>query len=286
MLLTLTSLLLLGVVPPPATAPQVRPLPGIETLSVSEPSPLRERLQKPTLSASGFLLVDMESGEELLSGAPDVPRPMASLAKIMTAFVLIGRRDPNETVVIPPLAEKIRGSTMGLKTGEHLSLHSMLLGLLLPSANDAAYALAVHSDRSTAKFVARMNERATTLGLAHTHFANPAGLDSPEQYSTPRDMAALARAALKLKLFQSIVSTRSAVVRSTEGTEFSLRNTNEMLHYNDDVHGVKTGTTDAAGECLIVLFSEDHRQYLLVLLGSQDRYADALAILRAVHDAS
>lgn len=286
MLLSLTSLLLLGVVPPQSTVPPVRPLPGIETVSVSAPSPVKDHFLCPALSASGALLLDMESGEELMSIDADTRRPTASLAKIMTALLLIQGHEPSETVTIAPIAENIRGSTMNVKTGEHLSLKNMLFGLLLPSANDAAYALAIHDSRSTAAFVAKMNTRARALGLKNTHFANPAGLDSAEQYSTARDLAALARAALREPLFQTIVATRTAVVKSVEGSEFRLRNTNEMLHYNDHVLGVKTGTTDLAGECLIVLFNEGKRQYLLVLLGSRDRYADALSILRAVHEAS
>jgi D-alanyl-D-alanine carboxypeptidase (penicillin-binding protein 5/6) len=131
-----------------------------------------------------------------------------------------------------------------------------------------------------------MNERAQSLGLQNTHFANPAGLDHPEQYASARDLGWLTMAALKDERFASIVRTRNIRVSSLEGQHYDLRNTNEMLHYNEDVFGVKTGTTDRAGECLIVLFHEHDHPYLLILLGSKDRYTDGLSVMEAVHDAS
>ena len=130
-----------------------------------------------------------------------------------------------------------------------------------------------------------VDDRALTLGLKNTHFSNPAGLDNGEQYSTPRDMAWLTMSALRNPAFRKTVGTRSAKIFSEEGREIDIRNTNELLHYNPDVFGVKTGTTDAAKECLVVLFNIRNHPYLLVLLGSQDRYTDSLYVLQAMNAA-
>lgn len=285
MLSVLASVLVLGLIPAQRPMAAVPSLPGIEVLSVSAPNTVASRIRMPILSASGAILIDADSGQELFSIAPDERRPMASLTKIMTALLILENHEMNDTVIVPPIAEEIKGSTIGLTAGQNFSVRSLLYALLLPSANDAAYTFAVFDSRSISTFVKHMNERAQSLGLKNTHFANPAGLDNPEQYSTPRDLAWLTIAALKNKDFATIVGTRSARIVASDGKEYSLKNTNEMLQYNANVFGVKTGTTDKAGECLIILFTERDHSYLLVLLGSSERYADGLKELQAVQAA-
>ncbi len=284
----LASLLLLGAVPTKGDTHLDRPPPGIEILHVTEPMQLRREITIPVrLSASGMILLDMQSGEVLMSRNPDQHRAMASLTKIMTALLILeGNENLDDTITIPVTVDQVRGSTVDLKTGERFRILSLLKALLLPSANDAAYALAIADSRSTGAFVKKMNERAATLGLQHTHFTNPAGFDSPEQYSSPRDLAWLTMAALKNPEFRSIVHTKEATIFSLDGREIDLRNTNELLHENVHVLGVKTGTTHAAGECLIVLFTEHDHPYLLVLLASKDRYTDSLYLLEAVRQSS
>jgi D-alanyl-D-alanine carboxypeptidase len=283
MLSALTSLLLIGIIPPaPTTAASVRPLPGMEVLTVAPPANLKKTLRLEKLSASGMMLIDASSGEEIYSVNPDQHRPIASLTKIMTALLIMENHSLSEVVTVPAIAEQIRGSTIGVTPGQHLTVNALLKALLIPSANDAAYTLAAFHGRSIASFVQQMNARAAALGMKNTHFANPAGLDNHDQYSTPRDMAWLTMAALRHPEFRTIVSTRSAAIVSDDGKEFHLRNTNELLHENQDVFGVKTGTTDEARECLIVLFRSEGKPYLLVLLGSHDRYTDSLYVLQAL----
>lgn len=280
MLRLLAAFLLLNTLPVP-TPVMLRALPGSELLEVQSPSRIQS-LTVPNVTASGAMLIDIASGEEIFSKNPDIPRPMASLTKIMTALVVLEQHSLKEIVVIPSSAEGIQGSALRMSVGEHFALRDLLKGLLLPSANDVAYALAVHDSKSAAAFTQKMNERAKALGLKQTKFANPAGLDDPEQYSTPRDLSWLTLKALKHPTFQEMVQTKSALIRSTEGSEYELKNTNEILHSELNVFGVKTGTTGRAGECLIILFTEGRRSYALVLLGSKDRYTDALTVMQAV----
>ncbi len=283
---SLASLLLLGAISPPAAGPVLRPLPGIEVLSIAAPAEKRKPLLLPErLSASGMLLLDLQSGETLLSRNENQRRKVASLTKIMTALLILENHNLNEIVPVPTLADGIRGSAVGLKAGEFFRIGDLLKALLIPSANDAAYALAIDDAGSVSRFVERMNKRASSLGLKNTHFTNPAGLDSTEQYSSVRDLSWLTIAALKHPVFRKIVSTKSGTIEATTGQSFDLRNTNELLHENPHVFGVKTGTTDLAGECLIVLFEEEHRPYLLVLIGSNDRYTDSLYLLTALRKA-
>jgi D-alanyl-D-alanine carboxypeptidase len=255
----------------------------MEVMHVSLPPVKRKDLVVvPQLSASGMLLVDMVSGEEIISKNANTSRPMASLTKIMTALIILEHHRLSEMVTVPAIAGQIQGSAVGLKPGNHFSVESLLKALLIPSANDAAYTLAAYHGHSVGEFVTQMNERAQALGLSHTHFANPAGLDNEEQYSSPRDLAALTRAALNFPAFRAIVSTRGTAIAGDDGKEITLRNTNELLHEDKNVYGVKTGTTEAAEECLIVLFTQNEREYLLILLGSRDRYTDSLRILQAM----
>ncbi len=282
----LTSLLLLGSVPPAIPRTAMQALPGIEVLKIAVPStPLKAPEMPRHLSASGMLLVDLQSGQVLLSKQADLKRPMASLTKIMTALLILERHDLHEVASVPKIVADVRGSTIGVKTGESFTIEDLLKALLIPSANDAAYALAIEDAGSVSEFVERMNMRAKSLGLKNTHFSNPAGLDSDSQYSTARDLSRLTIAALKNKDFRRIVRTKSASIATNAGAQFDLRNTNELLQKDDRVFGVKTGTTSGAGECLIVLFEEKKREYLLVLLGSNNRYTDSLSVLKAVRDA-
>lgn len=286
MLTSIASALLLGVVPTHANPPMQSPLPGIEVLSISAPPLSFTAFKVPQLSASGAILVDVISGQEIFSVNPDGRRPMASLTKIMTALLVLERHGLSEVVTIGQLADNIGGSTVGLKTGEQFSVANLLKALLLPSANDAAYALAMFDRRSVGAFVQSMNDRAAALGLKNTHFTNPAGLDNPMQFSSPRDLAWLTIAALKNSYFRQTVGAKSAEIASREGKTLGLQNTNAMLRARDEVYGVKTGTTDKAGECLIVLFHEHDRPYLLVLLGSKERYTDSQRVIEAVQKAA
>ncbi len=284
MLSALASLLLLGAVPPVQADAHLPERPGIEVLRITAPALFKKKFSVPAkLSASGMILLDLESGNVLMSRNADERRPMASLTKIMTALLTLENHALNEIVVVPAVSEKIPGSSIGVRAGEHFSVGALLKAALIPSANDAAYTLAMYHARSISGFVEKMNARAASLGLKNTHFTNPAGLDGVEQYSSARDLGWLTMAALKNPDFRSIVRSKAAKISTSAGREFDLRNTNELLQDNDNVYGVKTGTTNGAGECLIVLFEEEGHQYLLVLLGSADRYTDSLYVLREVH---
>lgn len=277
----LASVLFLGLLPPAAAAPEnIVPLPSIELLSISSPSPLTS-FKVPAVSASGVLLLDALSGEKIFGRNDEMARPMGSLTKIMTAIVILENHDPEERVMIPKMPH-VEGSAIYIKEGQIFSIKDLLKGLLIQSANDAAYALAIIDSKTPEAFVAKMNERAAQLGLKDTHFKNPAGFDAEGQYSSPRDLAWLSSALLRKPLLKKIVNLTSTTIVSSDGTEFPLINTNELLKAKENVEGVKTGTTVAAGECLITLFHLKDRSYLLVLLGSNARYQDASRVMQAL----
>ena len=228
----------------------------------------------PTVTAASVLMIELPSGATLFEKASVELHPPASTAKLMTALVVRAEVPLDDVAVITPTAAGTGGSSMGLVAGERLTVSDLLHGLLLPSGNDAAVALAEHVAGSEADFVAMMNARARAIGLQSTRFANAHGLDAPDQLTTALDLALLASAAMQDAELANIVAKPVANVAGR-----ALVNTNELLSTYAGADGVKTGTTDEAGECLIAAVSRNSRRLLLVELGSSERYEDARKLL-------
>ena len=193
-------------------------------------------------SAASAILMDADSGRVLYEHNADRKMLIASTTKILTALVAIEEGDLHDTVKVSREAAYTEGSAMYLTEGEPLTLETLLYGVLLCSGNDAAVAVAQHVGGSVKGFVALMNEKAQELGMEHSSFANPNGLDDKQHYSTARDMAKLARAALENETLMRIASTRSVTIGGR-----TMTNHNKLLHYVDGCLGLKTGYTKAAG---------------------------------------
>ena len=238
----------------------------------------------PELDARAAMLVDNASGQVLFARREHERLPPASTTKLMTALLAVETGRYFDRVTVEP-ADLVGGSRMGLVAGETLSVRELLDGLLVASGNDAANALARHFGARlrgpggpVARFVAGMNARADSLGLRNTAFRNPEGFDMSGHYSSAADLATLAQAALRQPVIAQIVGTPAVTITGRQRT-YTLRTTNRLLAAYPGTLGVKTGTTDAAGECLIALVERDGRRLLAVVLGSDDRYADTTALL-------
>ena len=268
--MTSCSLLCLGFGPPVLTdggTPALRLFPHqVEALSALP--------HVPPISAESALLADVRSGTILFQQAAQEPRAPASTTKIMTALVALELGDLTEVLEVPQEALAAGEASMGLVAGEQLTLEDLLYGLLLVSGNDAALTVAIHLGGSVGGFVTLMNDRAVTLGMTRTHFANPHGLDEPGHVASAADLLMLSRKALENPVFARIVSTSEATVAG-----HYLVNTNELLGSYPGSDGVKTGTTDAAGECLVGSATGKGGRAIVVILASQDRYSDARALL-------
>src|SRR6266496_2674310 len=164
----------------------------------------------PRVKASSMVLADEETGQVLFERAERQPRAMASTTKVMTGLLALERLDQRRTVVIGREPTTVGEESMELREGERLTVHQLLLGLLVKSANDAAVALADAVDGSEAVFVRRMNARAAELGLRDTHYVTPYGLDRPGHRTSARDLARLWEVAMRRADFRALVSTRSA----------------------------------------------------------------------------
>ena len=198
---------------------------------------------------------------------------IASTTKIMTALVAIREGTLTDSVRVSRAAAYTEGSSMYLKEGEELTLETLLYGLMLCSGNDAAVAIAEHISGSQAEFAKLMNQTAQELGMVHTSFANPNGLDAEGHYSTARDMARLACAALDNETLARIVSTRTAAIGGR-----TMTNHNKLLSYTSDCIGLKTGYTKAAGRTLVSCAERNGQRLVAVTLQDGNDWADHQAL--------
>jgi D-alanyl-D-alanine carboxypeptidase len=280
--------------PPPAATPApaalqpsaVAPLAG----SGTAPSPLAVRLgdgndpvklrfKHPPRSG---LLFDVDTGRVLWRRQPTRVLPIASLTKMMTALVVDDKVPRHARVKITKQALAYQGSGVGvLPKGKRVKVSPMLYGLLLPSGNDAAIALAQRASGTVKRFVAAMNARARSMGLVCTHYTSPSGFYDAGNHSCAGDLAAEARAILRVPRLAKIVATRQIVLPfPIKGGKLYLYNNNPLLRLGyPGTTGVKTGYTDAAGHCLVATARRGDVDLGVVLLHSPDTYTQARKLL-------
>ena len=200
--------------------------------------------------AASAIVVDGRNGEVMFEKRADDRRSIASTTKLMTALLALERARPNEVFTAPRYDALPIESQINLRTGERMKVKDLLKALLLESANDAAATLARNISGSQEAFVAAMNERAEELGLEDTSYANPIGLDDPGNYSSARDLAALARLLLSRPRFARIADTPVAELESGAVPRV-IDNRNRLVSSTPWVSGVKTGYTGSAGYVLV-----------------------------------
>ena len=264
------------------TRPSTQVPPG---LSLSGPNAFSVKLRSGKPRAA--LVFDLSTGRVLYKRQPTRPMPIASLTKIMTALIVVDETRPHEKVRIPRDALNYTGSGVGvLPRGKNVPVEGLLAGLLLPSGNDAAIALADHVSGSRRRFVQTMNRRAKRLGLRCTHYASPYGLE-PANRSCAADLAILARLAMKQPRIARIVRHRQLATKfPIKGGRLFVNSTNPLLRlrYKGTI-GLKTGSTDEAGHCFVGVVRRGRRRLGVVLLHSPDTGAQARQLLDAAFKA-
>jgi D-alanyl-D-alanine carboxypeptidase len=262
--------------PAQAADPGNRPL---QLALTGSADPVQVTFKRPP---RGGLLFDLDTGAVLWRHNPNRVLPIASLTKMMTALVVVERARPEAKVRVTKEALAYKGSGVGLlPKGKRVKLETMLNGLLLPSGNDAAIALAQRVSGTVAAFVARMNERAADLGLTCTRFSSPDGFVDAGNHSCAIDLAEMARAVLDAPRLARIVKRRRAVMPfPIKGGRLYLFNNNPLLRtgYPGTI-GIKTGFTDAAGRCLVAAARRNGRRLGVVLLHSPDPGKQARQLL-------
>ena len=236
--------------------PRLEDLPQILALSETDGLPL---------AAKGAIVIDAQTGATLYEKNADEAQFPASTTKIMTALLVIEAGQLDQEVECTLEDSKVGESSLNLKFGERFTRRQMLYGLMLKSANDVAHALGRDNAGSIEAFAEKMTRRAAELGAKNTLFANPNGLHDRLHYTTPRDLALIARAAMQQPLFRQIVSTRAYNWIAANAVH-PLTNHNRLLDRLPGCTGVKTGYTVPAQQVLVSALLRDHREVIAVVM--------------------
>ncbi|MBI2330104.1 D-alanyl-D-alanine carboxypeptidase [Candidatus Daviesbacteria bacterium] len=241
--------------------------------------PISRNLPMPTIGARAVLIKDLATGTILFEKDSNIPVPIASITKIMTALVASEYFKQNSVLTVGNSAT-VAGSRVGLARGEDLTFRSLLYGMLLNSGNDAAFTVGENYPGGVLGFVSAMNKKALSLGLKNTHFDNPAGFDSVKHYSSAADLAEVTEEALKNPQLSKIFATKETnIVSLDKKYTHQLLNLNKLLSDVKGVLGVKTGTTEEAKQNLVTLVKRDEHRVLLVLLGSNNRFSETTKLI-------
>ncbi|MCB2297032.1 D-alanyl-D-alanine carboxypeptidase family protein [Clostridium tagluense] len=233
------------------------------------------------VNAISSIALDCDSKLILYEKNAFTPIEIASTTKIITCLVAIKCGDLNKKIVVSEKAASIRGSEIGLKVGEEITLKELLYGLMLRSGNDAAIAIAEGVSGSVDEFLKLMNEYALEIGLLNSNFESPHGLDSSNHYSTAYDLAMVTAKAKEIKLFNDIVSSKDIDAKEY-GFNRSYHNINKILYLLPNATGVKTGFTGKAGKCLVTSVKIQNREVIIITLNCTPRWKETEKISKYI----
>ena len=235
----------------------------------------------PAVSAAGAILIRADTGAIIFEKEAEKRLYPASTTKIMTALVVLETLDrlslgPDSRIIVPAEAAGLEGSSLYLKAGEEISMEELLYGMMLQSGNDAATAAAICAGGSLQNFVVQMNQKAEALGCTGTHFTNACGLFDENHYTTAKDMARIAAAAMQREDFRRIAS---APRWQSAESERNFYNKNKTVHQYAGGDGVKIGFTKASGRTLVASATRNEVPLIAVVLRDGNWFADAYAML-------
>lgn len=256
---------------------------GVQPVLAISKQPSSAPVNKPvrlTVTADTAVLMDAVTGDVLFDKQAHKRRAPASTTKMMTAILGLELGRPDEVVIVSPKAAAVGESTIHLDPGEKTTLYELITGALVKSGNDACVAIGEQIAGSEEQFIRMMNQKALSIGAKDTHFENPNGLPNKNHYSTAYDLALIARYGLQLPAFASITRQKETEIHFLEPDFLmDLRNTNKLLWNYPYADGVKTGTTTAAGKCLVASATKNGRQLIAVVLHAPNRFGDAQKLL-------
>lgn len=251
---------------------------GMQTVQAQDSSLSATDAAYPNITAQAAIIMDDDAKVILFAKNPQFRFSLASTTKIMTALIGIDHYAPSDELVNQ--SDIVEGSVVGFRKGETVSFENLLYALLLPSGNDAALMIAQNYPGGQSAFVQSMNEKAKKYHLDNTHFNDPAGLDDDLDYTTVVDLARLVSIAMHNPTFARIVGTKNTVITTDNGQRsYELENLNKLLG-QDGVVGVKTGTTEGAGEVLTTFLNRDGHRYVIIVMKSNDRFTDTAILIR------
>ena len=226
-------------------------------------------------NAKSAILIEASTGEVIYKNNENEKRAPASMTKMMSLILIMeeiesGNLKWDEKIKISETAASMGGSQIYLEAGETMSVHDLVKGISMASANDAVVALAERIDGSEEEFVKQMNKRARNLGLSNTYFKNATGLDEEGHYSSAKDMALIARELVKHKKILEFSSTYEDYLRQNTNKKFWLVNTNKLIKTYEGMDGIKTGFTQNALYCLTATASRNNMRLIGVVMGEKE----------------
>ena len=237
-------------------------------------------LAAPTIHSKYYCLVDGDTCQPIVSKNADHPRPIASTTKIMTAILAVEYAAMDEIATVSPYADHTAEYTIGLRAGQQLPLGELMKATLIKSSNDAAVVLAEHIAGDEALFAHMMSLKAFAIGAMHTHFVNASGLPADDAFSTAYDLAVMGRYALSKPLVARLVAMPQAEFKHPAYREpLTIRNTNGLITSYSGITGIKTGTANESGKCLVASATRQKRNLIAVVLKSGDRTGDCARLL-------
>ena len=259
-------------------------------LPISEPSyfPIYDpKTEKPILDAKSVLVYDTRSGRFLFNKNSRIKLPVASLTKILSAVVVLENLNPKDVVVVPKETLKVDSEKQSLYLDERITVENLLKLMLIESSNDAAYTLAYFANAKGINFIDKMDEKAQSLNMFDSHFLDPAGL-SDDAYSTTEDLVKLIKYSFKYAIIWRILIEKKIVIKSADGKiEHNLENTDQLLGVLPDIFGGKTGNTNKALGCmmLVVDIPGKNDKLISIVLGSRTRFEDTKKLIDWVKSA-
>ena len=242
---------------------------------------LDSNVPQPVISAKSAVVFDTHSSRFLYEKDGKAKRPIASLTKIMSAVVVLENLDLEDIVTISSSSIKVDGEKQDLYLGEKMSVRNLLKLALIESSNDAVYALASHAGNKGIDFVQTMNVKARVLGMLDSNFIDPAGLND-NAYSTVQDLIKLIEYSLNYQEIWDISAEKTAIVESSdEKIKHTAQSTNRLIGLIKDLIGGKTGYTEGAGQCMILVTNAPNypSKIISIVLGSQDRFSDTQKLI-------
>jgi D-alanyl-D-alanine carboxypeptidase (penicillin-binding protein 5/6) len=242
---------------------------------------LNSNVKRPYLEAKSAIVYDTRSARYLYDKNSDVKLPIASLTKVMTAVVALENLDMDDIVTIGEDSIRVDGEKQDLYLGEKISASNLLKLMLIESSNDAAYALSSYGKIKGVDFLSAMNQKALSIGMKNSNFLDVAGLND-NAYSTVQDLIKLVEYSLNYRGIWDISSEKTAIIESSdEKIRHSITSTNRLLGMIKDIIGGKTGYTEGAGQCMILVTNVEGYPSKLVsiVLGSDDRFGDTQKLI-------
>ena len=241
---------------------------------------LDTNIHTPDINAKAAIVYDVNSSRYLYSKGIEEKLPVASLTKVLTAIITVEKLNFQDIVTIPKEAVRVDGERQDLYLGEQITIGDLLKMMLIKSSNDAAYALAFYGNTRGIDYIAEMNAKATNFGMDSSHFKDVAGLND-EAYSSAQDMVKLVKQALNYPILWTIMSQQTVDIKSVNGINHHVETTNQLFNQISGIVGGKTGFTDDAMGCMILVVEVpgENDMIISIVLGSNERFIDTKKLI-------